>query len=440
MDKVRKILCQDFVPSYLGINHLTHEQLVQHNLTIPNGLYNTTDTNAVVICDGTYIYINKSANYMFQKETYSLHKYRNLLKPFLIVASDGYIVDCFGPYKATTSDSTIMTNLFSRDNSALRTYFRNNDVFILDRGFRDCISLLEGCGYRPYMPESLLQGEHQLTTAQANRSRCVTICRWVVEVVNGYFKRDFKILRQEYCHRSLPHLMQYFKIAAALLNKFGVRLHDNAYANEILNIIRENMNRENNLACMVDALNMNRRTSNFQNITADRYNTYFPQLEHRDLLLFALGTYQIRQACSYYGEHVRLHGGYKIEVSSEHYDSSEYDLRCSSNNNNILIRGKIKSRHIARKQYYVYILIKNNVPGRPGILEYCCNCLVGRRTGSTKSGRLEDTKDIVVQSSECHLLQTILKPKPSQSVSRDKIVVLESEFKEEAWCQHAILV
>lgn len=377
MDKVREILLQDFVPRNLGINQLRREELLQHNLLIPNGLYGNGN-NAIVICDGTYVYIHKSSNYMFQKQSYSLHKFRNLLKPFLIVACDGYIVDCFGPYKATTSDADIMSNLF-REGSALRSYFRDDDVFILDRGFRDCISLLEGCGYRTCMPESLLEGEHQLTTAQANRSRCVTICRWVVEAVNGHFKRDYKLFRQECFHRSLPHMMQNFEIAAALLNNFGVRFQDNVYAHEILQIIRERINLENNLANVVDELNMNRRTSFFQNITADRNNLiHFPTLEHRDLILFALGTYQIRQARSYYGEHVRFHGGYRIEVSSERIDTEEYYLRGSGATT--LIRGKIKSRHISRRQYYVYIVIENDVPGRTGITEYCCSCLVGRRT------------------------------------------------------------
>ncbi|KAJ8720558.1 hypothetical protein PYW08_006023 [Mythimna loreyi] len=110
-------------------------------------------------------------------------------------------------------------------------------------------------------------------------------------------------------------MMQTFQIAAAFLNKFGVRFHNNVYANEILKIIRERMNLENNLANMFNALNMNRRTSQFQSINADRSNVlYFPTLEYRDLILFALGTYQIRQASSCYGEHVRFHDGYRIEV------------------------------------------------------------------------------------------------------------------------------
>lgn len=145
MDKVREILLSDFVPRNLCINHLSGEELISHNLLLPNGLYEN-GTNAIVICDGTYIYGHTSSNYIFQKQTCSLHKYRNLLKPFMVVACDGHILDCFGPYKATTSDDDIMNSLFS-EGSALREYFEHNDVFILDKGFRDGISLLECCGY-----------------------------------------------------------------------------------------------------------------------------------------------------------------------------------------------------------------------------------------------------------------------------------------------------
>lgn len=229
------------------------------------------------------------------------------------------------------------------------------------------------------MPDSLLEGEHQLTTQQANRSRCVTICRWVVEAVNGHFKRDFKLLRQDYFNKSVPNMMQNFKIAASLLNRFGVRLRDRDDSNEIVAIIRDKINFENNLALLIEELNMNRRFAVFQSITADRDNLFmFPRLNYSDLILFALGTYQIRQARSYYGEHIRFHGSYRIEICRDTQDFSQYNLRGSSDIT--LIRGKIKSRHISRNQYYVYILIENNVSGRDGIVEYCCNCLVGRRT------------------------------------------------------------
>ncbi|CAH2087290.1 unnamed protein product [Euphydryas editha] len=120
-----------------------------------------------------------------------MHKYRNLLKPFLIVCTDGHIIDVLDPYPATMSDADIMKNEFA-NGRPLQEYFHRGDAYILDRGFRDALPLLHQCGYRTYMPASLEEDETQLSTSEANKSRSVTICRWVVEIVNGRFKRDFK--------------------------------------------------------------------------------------------------------------------------------------------------------------------------------------------------------------------------------------------------------
>ena len=54
-------------------------------------------------------------------------------------------------------------------------------------------------------------------------------------------------------------------------------------------------------------------------------------------------------------------------------------LHCECWNSNLL-RGKIQSRHISRKTYFVYILYENNTNGRTAIKHYCCNCMVGHRT------------------------------------------------------------
>lgn len=159
--------------------------------------------------------------------------------------------------------------------------------------------------------------------------------------------KETKLLRQDYFNKTVPHMMQNFQIAASLLNRFGVRLRNRDDVGEMLNIIRERMHIQNNLFSMVEDTNMNRRSSNFINMTADANNLItFPRMEINELILFALGTYQMRQARSYYGEHVRFHGGYRIEISSENIDIAEYNLRGSGNNT--LIRGKIKSRHISR--------------------------------------------------------------------------------------------
>ena len=45
---------------------------------------------AVAVAHGTYIYIEKSGDYAFQRHSYSVHKGRQLIKPMMLVATDGY--------------------------------------------------------------------------------------------------------------------------------------------------------------------------------------------------------------------------------------------------------------------------------------------------------------------------------------------------------------
>lgn len=120
-----------------------------------------------------------------KKRTYSMHKYANLIKPFLFVGCDGYILECLGPYSATQNDSSIMSDVFRGDDSEMRRFFRENDVFLLDRGFRDVMPELQAHGYKAYIPESLQEGEHQLTTIQANKSRCVTMSGGLLKLLTA---------------------------------------------------------------------------------------------------------------------------------------------------------------------------------------------------------------------------------------------------------------
>lgn len=57
----------------------------------------------------------------------------------------------------------------------LREYFLQGDAFILDRGFRDSLPLLNQCGYRTYVRASLEDGETQLSTSEPKKSRADTI-------------------------------------------------------------------------------------------------------------------------------------------------------------------------------------------------------------------------------------------------------------------------
>lgn len=126
MKKVRVCLSEHFVPYNIDVNHITHGEISGRNLRVLQALLGgpnesrTRDRPAIAIFDGTYIYLQKSANYMFQKKTYSLHKYDNLIKPFMIISCDGHIINAVGPYAATQTDAQIMTHLFENENGPFR--------------------------------------------------------------------------------------------------------------------------------------------------------------------------------------------------------------------------------------------------------------------------------------------------------------------------------
>ena len=104
------------------------------------------------------------------------------------------------------------------DSDCLSRLLNSGDVFILDRGFRDCISDLNEHGYQTKMPALLGKNQKQLTTMEANESRLVTKLRYVVEVTNCFCKRSFQALR-EVQNQSLKHTIEDYKIAGALINK-----------------------------------------------------------------------------------------------------------------------------------------------------------------------------------------------------------------------------
>ncbi|VVD00301.1 unnamed protein product [Leptidea sinapis] len=88
-----------------------------------------------------------------------------------------------------------------------------------------------------------------------------------------------------------------------------------------------------------------------------------------DLIFFACGTYQIKQARSYVGEHFRFHSIYTLEVSRDQIPGLQ-------GINPMLLQAKIKSRHCSGKTYFVFIVTEVGNLGREAIISYYCNCIV----------------------------------------------------------------
>jgi hypothetical protein len=71
--KVREYLVEHFIPLHLGLQHMTPQDVATRNLMVPNALFGQPDSGleerpAITICDGTYIYIEKSSNYLYHKK------------------------------------------------------------------------------------------------------------------------------------------------------------------------------------------------------------------------------------------------------------------------------------------------------------------------------------------------------------------------------------
>jgi hypothetical protein len=199
----------------------------------------------------------------------------------------------------------------------------------------------------------------------------------VVEVVNGRFKRDFKLLRQKYFNKSLPNMFIDFKIAAAILNHFHVPIEDNALAEEFLTQIRAKRDCPNILFDYVKRTRLNACRAHFQRLEANDLEN-FPSLSEEQIIIMALGTYQLKLARSYCAEHMQ-NVLYLIEVYRE---NRLRDLPIDGNNENVwLRRGHMQSRHVRARTYYCYILLNNN--NESNIEQHYCTCLTGRRTMGT---------------------------------------------------------
>ena len=105
---VRECLFNNLVETKFGLKHMTRDVLSSHTSEFVKTLHCITPGSVAVMADGTYIYIEKSANNEFQRKTFSVQKGRHLIKPMVLICSDGYIIDIMGVHEATKNDAIII--------------------------------------------------------------------------------------------------------------------------------------------------------------------------------------------------------------------------------------------------------------------------------------------------------------------------------------------
>jgi hypothetical protein len=150
--QIRDDLMSSFVSQHLGPQRLDRQSWIQHNSIIVKEFFFTKEDQFAIIADGTYCYCQKSSDNFFQRQTYSGQKKRHLVKPFVLCASDGTIIDVYGLYGANQNDASIFSHILKSDNHLLEL-LKPGDVVLLDRGFRDCISEIKNTyKLNPYYP------------------------------------------------------------------------------------------------------------------------------------------------------------------------------------------------------------------------------------------------------------------------------------------------
>lgn len=379
--KARIALLTDFVPNNLGFDAISRETIVESVSKMANNLYlNGKKDQAIIIADCTYVFCNKTKNFKKQREFYYEQKKRHFFKPMVFTTTTGRFIEVFGPYKSRDNDAKIMKNIFQTYGRQIEGKLQQGDIFIVDKGFRDVTEYLTAKGFDIKIPESVQKRTlHQLTTIQANRSRMVTACRFIVETRNGHMKSIWRLFDRTWITYDLPQVMNDYRIGASLINKFYRAMESNIDDAEIIahNMLEKGNCGQNEFAVIVDSNAFNNSVKYF--VQSD--DLIFPTLAKEEIRLISLGSYQPNLALSYIYEQIQLKGQFQFFVYPDTRVKSIFKnliekYRITSP---IVILSIFESRFRNNVKHYVYILADQAINGREGIISYYCDCQHGRR-------------------------------------------------------------
>jgi hypothetical protein len=377
-EQVRSALIKDFVPNNLGVGHMTRDEWITHNNQIHRQLFNVANDELILIADGTYLYYQKSKYNTLQRKQFSVQKSRHLVKPFVICTTSGKIFDIL---TASDNDAKIIeTILTSNDKNCkdLQELLKPNDHLIVDRGFRDYINTLQNkYQLNTHMPSCIPPKQKQLTTFQANTSRFVTKCRWVVEVINGKLKTQFRANDKPHFNVTLSHTMDDLRISAALLNKFSSEYKsDKDNEITIINNMMTKLNTNNKLETIFLDHHIDKKRTMFTKLSSDSIQS-FPRLDMKTIInTITLGTYQLKQSVSYIHENFDQSGDKIIET----FDDPTSILTNYYDEHTRLLRTRIQSRHKNNTKYNSYIAYSINKHDTNPIKDWYCTCKIGTRT------------------------------------------------------------
>ncbi|WAR11884.1 hypothetical protein MAR_026064, partial [Mya arenaria] len=100
-------------------------------------------------------------------------------------------------FNLKNNDAKILNHIINTNVEDIKSYVHPCDIFVVDRGFRDSLQLLEDLGIQSKMPSFLPKGETQFQTEVANTSRLVTKVPFI---------GDFVQIICAVCNKYLPPL------------------------------------------------------------------------------------------------------------------------------------------------------------------------------------------------------------------------------------------
>ena len=362
----RTCLMQDFVPVHVGFHHISHADFVtQHTTPLSKKLFSSnSDDAAIVVLDGTYIYIQKTSDYTFQRMSFSVYKHRPLVKPMVIVGTDGYILSILGPYYAKNNDGSITKHILKTNTEGMKSWLNDNDIFIVDRGFRDVSAYLVEEGFNVEMPQYLRKGNKQHNAEEANTSRLVTKVRWVVESVNSRIKQ-WKFFDKVVSNHYIPYIGDFLRIVCSLLNCYRPQLANmDPSTEEIANKMLVRSAMSNDVQKMVEEEGLLKKRSIFKKVEMNTSGFSlplpdFPILSMDKLREITLGIYQLKEAKNYV---------------SDNFTDNQYEVYVC-NPIDHLLRVKLKSRHSSSVRHTVFIHYTQDGE----IVGWYCTCKVGAR-------------------------------------------------------------
>ena len=166
----------------------------------------------------------------------------------MMVTTTGYIVTIFGPFFSDfhNNDASMLKHVMLNNYEDILNWTKEDDIMILDRGFRDSLGVLKALDIDAAMPSFLEPNQRQFDVYDANRPRFVTKLRWVVESVNAQLKR-FK-----WFHQIVAALSNCFHVptVAASSDDDNVVLHMNRLLTRS-NVLQERLIEDNLMRCHV---------------------------------------------------------------------------------------------------------------------------------------------------------------------------------------------